>query len=166
MEPCADTIAKNKANPRFMEGGIFSNAIADIEAGTNFEENALGQVTLCPQSGDINYSGVVGTNLWVVPKEVPDTTDENTQFLFRNNYARVDFLTAYFSIDDYIKFNEDGIWKTRVDSAYYFFTGALFSWDTYYDSISSDRTNMPSAAVKLGKESISVFNKYRTFDVS
>ena len=109
MEPCADTIARNKADSRFMEGGIFSNAIADIEAGTNFEENALGQVSLCPQSGDINYSGVVGTNLWVVPKEVPDTTDEDIQFLFANNYARVDFVTAYFSIDNYIKFNEDGI---------------------------------------------------------
>jgi hypothetical protein len=79
---------------------------------------------------------VAGTNLWVIPKEVPDTTQEEEQRLWANNYARVDFVTAYFSIDAYKKlFSDDGNWKIRVNSGYYFFTGHVFEWTAYKESI-------------------------------
>jgi hypothetical protein len=101
---------------------------------------------LCPETGTIDYSGVIGTNLWVVPKELP--TIANME-LFTNNYARVDFVTKYFDIGQYIKLNDDKLWSATMSTSYYFFTGNTFDYGAYIQSLSENKANLPSAAIEV-----------------
>ena len=48
-------------NTKFQPGGIYENVVIDPK---NPDDNW----TLCPETGDLNYSGFAGTNLWIIPK--------------------------------------------------------------------------------------------------
>jgi hypothetical protein len=45
------------------------------EDGLYYEEFSLNEKALCPESGDVNYGGSMGTNLWVIPDKDADEFD-------------------------------------------------------------------------------------------
>jgi len=48
-------------NTKFQKGGIYETLDNDPDyPDVNY--------TLCPETGDIDYNGFTGTNLWVIPK--------------------------------------------------------------------------------------------------
>ena len=47
-------LCSSLTNPKFQEGGVFKNHIDSND--------------ICPETGIIDYKGLTGTNLFVVPK--------------------------------------------------------------------------------------------------
>jgi hypothetical protein len=58
---------------------------------------------LCPETGDIDYNGVGGTQFWVVPKSDSaefDIRTDPTPYL--NNFVEIQMITKDFGIDEYL----------------------------------------------------------------
>ena len=75
-------------NPKFQEGGIFHDIIHDTW-------------TLCPETGDLNYNGFAGTNLWVIPKG--DLTNKTVQESLDQVEIGFMVVTESFSIKEFTK---------------------------------------------------------------
>ena len=82
MIPCTDV-----DNEVFKPGGKYYDLFGD-----SFDEY------LCPERGNITYSGSSGTNLWVVPRSDPGTNyDIRTDATpFMDNFIEVHFISDYF----------------------------------------------------------------------
>jgi hypothetical protein len=66
-------------------------------------ENALDP--LCPENGNIDYSGMYGTALWVFPRQGVDTEYDPPQFSAEyqtyNTYAQVQMVYENFDVNEY-----------------------------------------------------------------
>jgi hypothetical protein len=57
---------------------VACSSISDISFQENLNDRHYLDNYLCPESGEIYYNGVAGTQLWVVPKNNSDTFDIRT----------------------------------------------------------------------------------------
>jgi hypothetical protein len=83
-------------DPRFKEGGMFKAYIGSA----GYEEFAY----LCPENGNINVGGLLGTSLWILPVQNSDNYDFKVDPTpYYDNVANILFVTSSFQIDQYAK---------------------------------------------------------------
>jgi hypothetical protein len=102
MVPCSQMTTE-----QFQPGGIW---YADLVEGNN------GDSHYCPVTGDIDYVGVIGTNVWVVPKEyilnesgsVDANGDPNEYTIddYVNTNIDCRFHSRYFNVENYMAGDE------------------------------------------------------------
>jgi hypothetical protein len=84
------------------------------EGGRYYEEFSLNEKSLCPERGDVNYGGSMGTNLWVIPdKNSEDFDIYEDSAPYYNNQVDVWYVTESFDIVEYVNLGEYISYNTK-----------------------------------------------------
>ena len=84
-----------------------------------YEEFGQSAGILCPETGDVNYGGSMGTNLWVIPvKDSDDYNIYNDATPYENNEVTIWYSTESFKIGDYVKGDDHMSYHTKKFTRY------------------------------------------------
>jgi hypothetical protein len=118
---------------------------------------------LCPETDNLNYGGMMGTNLWVVPTKNSNVYDISTDIEpYKSNVITIKFVTETFNTQDYIDYVD------HVGYGVARFKRYLLDDETevaQYQTSDNGRNRM-SAQISLESHEVQIWSEARFLDMS